>query len=430
ERKDLRVNQLEEELKETKEYLQNTVEELETSNEELQATNEELIASNEELQSTNEELQSVNEELYSVNTEFQSKVTEMIEANDDLNNLLQSTEIGTIFLDKDLNIRKYTSAITEQINVSENDVGRPISDLNNKLVNVDLEGEAKSVLRKLEVIEREVRNKSKNFYLMRMIPYRSSEDVIDGVVITFVNIDKLRLVEENLKEKSENLERINQELEQVAFVATHDLRAPVINLQGLLNILVKRHSITTGDEVLTRLENNIQRILNTLDGLIEVVSLQKEEAQQLDDVDLEDVLEKILTGLEGEILGHKAKVSLSLKAKIIKGRRRNIKSILQNLIANSLKYSSPDRKPEINISSYVNKENEAVLEIKDNGVGIEERHLKQVFQAFKRLTSDGDGRGIGLYLVKSQTEAMGGEVDLVSKVGVGTTFTITIPNQD
>ena len=128
-----RIAELEGELQYTRENLQATIEELETSNEELQATNEELLSSNEELQSTNEELQSVNEELITVNSEYQKKIDELSILNNDMNNLLSGTAIGTLFLDEELCIRKFTTPITKEFNVIKTDIGRPFSDLSHHL---------------------------------------------------------------------------------------------------------------------------------------------------------------------------------------------------------------------------------------------------------------------------------------------------------
>ena len=124
-----RIADLELDLQQTRENLQATIEELETTNEEQQATNQEMLASNEELQSTNEELQSVNEELYSVNAEFQSKIGELTALNNDMDNLLRSTDIGTVFLDRELRIRKFTPAVTSVIKLLDHDIGRPIDQI-------------------------------------------------------------------------------------------------------------------------------------------------------------------------------------------------------------------------------------------------------------------------------------------------------------
>jgi len=186
-----RVEQLERELQYTKESHQTTLEELETTNEELKSANEELQSINEELQSTNEELetskeemQSLNEELTTMNTELQSKVAELSQTNDDMQNLLNSTHIATVFLDSDLNVKRFTPQAKEIVMLREIDVGRPISDLASNLELDDLPGNCQRVLKTLNVKENQVRTKSGQSYLMRIMPYRTVENVIDGLVLT------------------------------------------------------------------------------------------------------------------------------------------------------------------------------------------------------------------------------------------------------
>ncbi|TXC78536.1 chemotaxis protein CheB [Luteibaculum oceani] len=426
----VRILQLEEELKETQEFLQNTIEELETSNEELQATNEELIASNEELQSTNEELQSVNEELYSVNTEFQVKVTEMVEINDDLNNLIQSTEIGTIFLDRYLNIRKFTDAVAEIINLSENDIGRPISDLKTKLVDVEIETLSNEVLKKLEPVEIDVLTKNNSNFLMRMVPYRSSENKIDGVVITFVNTDRLKTAETELRSQTKKLQRSNSELEQVAYVATHDLRGPVINMKGLLDIHIKKQEFSEDDEVIRRLRSNVNRIISTLDGLIEVISYQKDLSSEFEKVDLEKVVSDIFEEYKDELNSYKGKFKKNLKVTQAFGIKRYYYSILKNLVGNAIKYRQEVVPLLIDITSKKLNEDFMELTITDNGIGMDMKYVDSAFTAFSRLTSKGDGKGIGLYLVRSMVESMEGAVTFESEENSGTKFIITLPIND
>ena len=196
---DPRVVSLEEELQSTKEHLQTTIEELETSNEELKSTNEELQSVNEEMQSTNEELetskeelQSTNEELITVNTELQNKVDELSEANNDINNLLAATDIGTIFLDTQLCIKRYTPAMTKIFNLISTDVDRPIGDITAKIDHSDLAKDAEQVLDTLAQKEAELQTKDGAWYAMRIAPYRTIENVIDGVVITFVETSSLK----------------------------------------------------------------------------------------------------------------------------------------------------------------------------------------------------------------------------------------------
>ena len=187
-----RIEFLEQQLKDTRENLQSTIEELETSNEELQASNEELMAANEELQSTNEELQSVNEELHTVNSELQVKITEMTTLTNDMDNLLKSTEIGTIFLDKEMRIRKFTPAIHRQFNLIERDLGRPISHFNTDLGGVDIVSLSRQVLTEEKRLVTEVQLKSDQTFVMRILPYKTDESKIEGVVITFIDVGEIK----------------------------------------------------------------------------------------------------------------------------------------------------------------------------------------------------------------------------------------------
>ncbi len=200
---DARLATFEQELRVKEEYLQTTIEEMETSNEELKSTNEEMQSVNEELQSTNEELetskeelQSVNEELTTVNTELQNKVTELSRSNNDMNNLLAGTGVGTLFVDHQLCITRFTPATTQVMNLIQSDVGRPLAHTVSNLVGYDqLVEDLQTVLENLAPIEREVETKAGNWQLMRLRPYRTLENVIEGAVITFVDITRQKRAE-------------------------------------------------------------------------------------------------------------------------------------------------------------------------------------------------------------------------------------------
>ena len=213
-----RIFQLEFELNQTRENLQAVIEELETTNEEQQATNEELIASNEELQSTNEELHSVNEELHTVNSEYQSKIQQLVELNNDVDNLLKSTEIGVVFLDIELKIRKFTSAATQAISLVESDIGRPLAHLAHNMDVDNLIELLEEAIATQEPLEREVALKnSAESLLMRINPYRTEDDVMDGVVLTFVDISDIAEVQEQLQSAYRNVQqeiKSKQKIEQ------------------------------------------------------------------------------------------------------------------------------------------------------------------------------------------------------------------------
>ena len=203
-----RARELEQELQQYRETLQTTREEMQSSQEELKSTNEELQSSNEELQSTNEELttsreemQSLNEELQTVNAEQQSKMDELARTNNDMKNLLNSTEIITVFLDNDLNIRRFTSGADKLFKLIPGDVGRPLSDIVNNLNYPEMAGEVQEVLRTLVFFEKQITTASGHWYSVRIMPYRTMENVIGGVVITFSDISAFKEAEVGLREE-------------------------------------------------------------------------------------------------------------------------------------------------------------------------------------------------------------------------------------
>ena len=194
-----RIQLLEGELQHTRESLQSTVEELETSNEELQSSNEELLAANEELQSTNEELHSVNEELYSVNAEHEQKIRELVEATNDLNNLIRSTEIGTVFLDTNHRIHLYTPVAARIFNLLPQDVGRDIRHITYRVRDDDIVATIDSVSAGRGTHERNVVGPNGRTYLRRVAPYWDENNKAAGVVITFVDITQLLNAERQLQ---------------------------------------------------------------------------------------------------------------------------------------------------------------------------------------------------------------------------------------
>lgn len=201
-----RYKELQAELQYTKENLQATVEELETSNEELQSSNEELIASNEELQSTNEELQSVNEELFTVNYEYQSKIEELTKINTDIHNLLKHTEVGALYLDSNLCIRKFTPLVASITNIMPSDIGRPFTHISTVAIYPSMSEDIQKVSENLQAIEREIETTEKKNYLVKILPYRTETNAIDGILLTFTEISKL-------KEAKSNNVIINQRLQ-------------------------------------------------------------------------------------------------------------------------------------------------------------------------------------------------------------------------
>jgi len=217
------AQRLEEELIRSKAQLTATVEQYEVQQEELRASNEELQAMNEELRSTaeeletsKEELQSVNEELSTVNLELKVKIEELSQANNNFQNLMNSTNIGTIFLDRSLRVRQFTPAACDSFNLISTDIGRPLMDLATKLIHENLLADMKAVLKKLQTIEHKVQTTDNRTFMMRLSPYRTTDDKIEGLVITLVDVTELSRADELVRKTSKDLETANKRTQELA----------------------------------------------------------------------------------------------------------------------------------------------------------------------------------------------------------------------
>jgi two-component system CheB/CheR fusion protein len=243
--KDSVLSQLEEELQRTKIQLQNTIEQSETSTEELKASNEELQAINEELRSTTEELetskeelQSINEELVTVNHELKSKVEETGKINDDLQNLITSTDIATVFVDRGLRIKWYTPRAIDIFSIIPTDAGRSLLDITHRLVYDELAEDTARVFESLHQAEREVRSHDGCWYIARLLPYRTTEDRIGGAILTFFDISRRRKAEEQL--------RAGQELMRLVAESTRDYAIITMNTEGRITSWNKGAQINFG----------------------------------------------------------------------------------------------------------------------------------------------------------------------------------------
>lgn len=229
--------QLEQELYFTKESLRATIEELQTSNEEIKSSNEELQATNEELQSSNEELetskeemQSLNEELNTVNSELHNKIEALSDINSDMQNLMNSTDIATIFLDNQLKIKRFTRQAQNIVKLIDSDIGRPLADLVSILKYEHLIDDAKAVLQTLFYKDTEVQTIHGDWYLLRILPYRTAENMIDGLVITFVDITRLKKAEQTAQAA------------EIASAIVNTINQPLLVLDEQLNILTSNQA--------------------------------------------------------------------------------------------------------------------------------------------------------------------------------------------
>ena len=282
----IRHSELEEEIHRTREEMQNTMEEMQTSQEELKSTNEELQSTNEELQSTNEELttskeemQSLNEELQTVNAELQSKVDDFVRVNNDMKNLLNSTDIATLFLDKELNIRRYTNQATKIFKLIKSDIGRPFTDLVSDLDYPELANHALEVLRTLVFIQKQIPTKDGRWFSIRIMPYRTSDDRIDGLVITFVNNSDIKHLEGELLETEQMHRLILNSSSDVIIRLSKDWKILEFNPEAEKFFGKKRRTALNRNFIETfipepkqkKTENNLNKMMNeAVDGKLKM----------------------------------------------------------------------------------------------------------------------------------------------------------------
>ncbi|HEX2995711.1 MAG TPA: PAS domain-containing protein, partial [Anaerolineales bacterium] len=268
------VAQLQTEIQHLREQLQITVEEYDSSNEEMKAANEELQSINEEyrsateeLETSKEELQSVNEELQTVNSEMRSKLDEISRAHQELENLMGATEIATLYLDRELRIQRYTAGVQELFNILTVDRGRRISDLTHRLGYNQFVEDAEQVLRKLIPVEREVQREDDRWFLMRLRPYRTVEDHIEGVVITFIDVTELKKTEQELRNAQGTLEqRVNERTREL-----DKANQRISQARDLFYALFHANPIPTS---LTRLEDGM--FIDANDAYLEYYSFARE----------------------------------------------------------------------------------------------------------------------------------------------------------
>jgi two-component system, chemotaxis family, CheB/CheR fusion protein len=324
------IIQLESEVQRLREQLQASVEEFDSSNEEMKAANEELQSINEEYRSTTEELetskeelQSVNEELQTVNNELKDKLEEISRAHSDLENLIASAEVATLFLDSELRIERYTPATAAIFNIMPSDRGRPISHLTHNLEYPELEREAREILGHPTPHEREVRGQTGEWYLVRMRPYRTMEDKIDGVVITIVDITPVKAAQEAQRQMAEDLERrVEQRTAEV-----EEANQNLSQARDLFHTLFHANPIPTS---LTRLEDGLFMDVN--DAYLEYYGLEYDHVIGRTSAELHvPHAPRVRPGLVARLLKEGMIRNLEMAIDFPSGETRNILASLQRI---------------------------------------------------------------------------------------------------
>lgn len=418
---------LEEEVKELKEKLHLSYERLDASNENMQSFNEELISSNEEMQSTNEEMQSVNEELHTINADYQLKNRELLEINDDLNNYFRSNVNGQLFINNELQLMKFSPGAVKQINVRETDIGRPLSNISTNIKFETIIDDIKQVLSKGLVITKEVETNDGKWYQIMTMPYvQQADNLNNGAIVTFNDVTALKHAQQQLGQKNNSLLRINADLDHFIHAASHDLLAPLGNIETSINIM---NAISLSDHKLMDFLEVINTSVKKFRELItDIATIAKVESNMVvqEMVNLDDLIDNIEWSLEDKIRATGAVIKRSLKVGQLFISKKNLRSIIFNLVSNAIKFKS-EASPAIHITTELDGEF-IKLSVQDNGKGISKDGIKMIFSMYGRLNQDVEGQGIGLYLAKKIINASGGNMLVESQPGKGSTFKIYFKN--
>lgn len=426
-----RLLALESELNYAKEALQATIEELESGNEEQQATNEELVASNEELQSTNEELHSVNEELFTVNAEHQRKIAELTELTDDLDNLIRSTEIGTIFLDLGLRIRKFTPAIAEMFSLLPQDLGRRIDNFTNTIDHPSLLDDIERVVETGSIHEADVRDRLGNWFLLRILPYRH-ETHVDGVVLTLVDISSLKRVEEELRRKELEAREAVIHRDRFLTMLSHELRNPLAGIRNAAFLMQRQPLNKTAENALKVVHRQSSHMARLLDDLLDVSRVtQRKILMQEEIVDVVEATQEAISAVSHlfEAKGTTLHIDMSPVPLKITGDAARIQQIQVNLLSNAAKYTPDGGEVWLSVHQV---DDEIAIKVRDNGVGLPPCMLESVFDLFVQsdhsLDRSEGGLGVGLTLVKAIVELHGGRISAHSDgPGCGCEFDVMLP---
>jgi two-component system CheB/CheR fusion protein len=558
------IMRLQQELAATREYLQSVIEQQEAANEELQSANEEVQSSNEELQSINEELetskeelQSSNEELSTVNDELSSRNAELAQSNDDFLNLLSSAQLPIVMLDAKLRIRRFTPAAEKLLNLLRTDIGRPLSDIKLNFDVPDVDQLIVDVVDTMSAREREVQDRHGRWYLLRIRPYRTLENRIEGAVLALIDVDTLKRNQETLRQQTEllnqayepivmweiggvisywnraaedaygytrdealgaslhellkvtpPLESFRRELEldghwtgefvhtrrdgqkiivesrmvvvgdvhgrklvveanrpiterkesetvlrrladdlvtadrhkdEFLAMLAHELRNPLAPLRNIVSVLrspeLKPHDKTRALDVMDRQVSNMARLV---DDLLDVSRITLSQiALRKEPIDVVAAVQRTVEQHESSVRARGQSIALELPGASIFAEADPVRleQIVGNLLDNACKYTQPGGRITIEVENAAAAQGtgrEAVISVRDNGIGISAEKLPHVFDLFMRATRSIDhqygGLGIGLTLVRRLTELHGGTVEARSAgPGLGSEFIVRLP---
>jgi two-component system CheB/CheR fusion protein len=414
--------------------LKDAVRSLEIAGEERNAISEEALSVNEEYQSTNEELltskeelQSLNEELTALNSQLQETLERQRTTSNDLENVLYSTDVATLFLDPDLNIRFFTPATVNLFTIIATDIGRPLSDLRAIAVDPDLAADARLVLDGLAPIEREIETAAGRWFTRRILPYRTNDHGIEGVVITFTDITERKMTATSLEAARRDSERANIAKSRFLGAASHDLRQPLQTLALLKGLLDKQVDGEAGQRLLARLDETLAAMSGMLNTLLDINQI---DAGIVQPEFCSFPINGLLDRLRGEFsfLADDRGLRLTVVpcGLNIYSDPRLIEQMLRNLLSNALKYTAAGRV----VLGCRRASGHLRIEVWDTGIGMPEDELRAIFEEYHQIDASTRDRtrglGLGLSIVQRLGAMLGHRVRVRSAQGKGSVFSIEV----
>jgi two-component system, chemotaxis family, CheB/CheR fusion protein len=429
-----RVADLEQELEATRTELQGAIHNLEISGEEQKAINEEALSVQEEYQSTNEELltskeelQSLNEELTALNSQLQETLERQRTTSTDLQNVLYSTDVATLFLDKQLNIRFFTPATKALFKIIPSDIGRPLSDLNSLAADVDLLSDARTALRSRESTEREIEARNGSIFIRRVMPYRTLNDGVEGVVITFGDITERRHAADELSVAKRQADQANAAKSRFLAAASHDLRQPLQTLALVQGLLAKNVETESAKKLVKTLDETLGAMSGMLNTLLDINQI---DAGMLHAEMIDFPITGLLDQLRDEFIYHAQAKGLTLRVVpcrlSINSDPRLLEQMVRNLLSNALKYT---RHGKILLGCRRCKDTLSI-EVWDTGIGIADNQLQAIFDEYHQIDNAARersrGLGLGLSIVHRLGGLLGHQIRVRSRPGRGSVFSIEV----
>lgn len=429
-----RVAELERELKATRTELEGAIRNLEISNEEQRAINQETLSVSEEFQSTNEELltskeelQSLNEELTALNSQLQETLEAQRTTSNDLQNVLFSTDVATLFLDADFRIRFFTPATKTLFNLISSDIGRPLTDLSGPITSDTLLADARTVLQSATLVEREIVTANDVWYVIRVLPYRVQNGGVAGVVITFADNSERKRTAIELEAAKFRAESADAAKSRFLAAASHDLRQPLQTLVLLQGMLARTAEAPPAQQLIVRMEETLGAMSGMLNALLDINQI---EAGTVEVEKRGFPIEEVLGRLRDEFSYHAQAKGLAFRAvpcsAIVHSDPRLLEQMLRNLLSNAIKYTGTGkvllgcRRHATTVS----------IEVWDTGIGIPEAEFKSIFEEYRQLNNASRERGRGLGLGLSIAQRLGNLLEhplhVRSLPSKGSTFSIDV----